>query len=607
MQRVNKLFYIGLVIMVIVGGYAFEVKAQGLGYIQGTVRDTGTGDPIPGIYVDAFEVNFGYVSTGSVNTTDSNGQYSLMVFTDGIYKVFFRGLSNNYVGQWWNSASSFSGANPVTGAGGNTVTDFVGGTPVTVISGNTVTDINATMTTTGGGQISGRVTGPNDAGVPFVSVSVYDYGQKIDGKRGIASASPDSNGDYIISNLPPGTYKLLFRDASSVSNNLNEWWDNHTGFSTADPVPVTAGTATSANCMLSEGGIISGTVRDESNNPINGAIISAYDQNQKQVSSAATDAGGIYSLKRLPSGNYKLLFKGPSGSNLAYQWYGNQSTFNQADWVPVTAGITQADMNAQLIPGGTITGTTTPGSTSVIVFDEYQNIVANAFSATDGAFSVAGIPSGRYKISFSKYNYGRTWFNDRRTFESADWIWVNAPNSTPGVNCQLISSAIISGKITDATGTGIPRVKVQVYDDATLEALYGSATTNSLGNYSLSSVPPGSGRLFFDSRGTGYFPEWWDDKKTISDATPINLISGETYPGRSLMRWKQLFTPTASLEPDEAKSFIAAHAEGSYTLLDVRQPGEYEKEHLPGAILIPLPDLADAFSRLDPSKPIIIY
>jgi rhodanese-related sulfurtransferase len=73
------------------------------------------------------------------------------------------------------------------------------------------------------------------------------------------------------------------------------------------------------------------------------------------------------------------------------------------------------------------------------------------------------------------------------------------------------------------------------------------------------------------------------------------------------MRWKKLFTPTASLEPDEAKSFTAAHSEGSYTLLDVRQPGEYEKEHLPGAILIPLPDLADAYSRLDPSKPIIIY
>lgn len=73
------------------------------------------------------------------------------------------------------------------------------------------------------------------------------------------------------------------------------------------------------------------------------------------------------------------------------------------------------------------------------------------------------------------------------------------------------------------------------------------------------------------------------------------------------MRWKQLFTPVQSLETKEAQALMAGWSEGSYTLLDVRQPGEYEKEHLPGAILIPLPDLADAYSRLDPSKPIIIY
>jgi sulfur-carrier protein adenylyltransferase/sulfurtransferase len=73
------------------------------------------------------------------------------------------------------------------------------------------------------------------------------------------------------------------------------------------------------------------------------------------------------------------------------------------------------------------------------------------------------------------------------------------------------------------------------------------------------------------------------------------------------MRWKNLFTPVESIDPDEARAFMAQHPEGSYTLLDVRQPGEYEKEHLPGASLLPLPNLADGLGKLDPLKPIIVY
>jgi rhodanese-related sulfurtransferase len=70
---------------------------------------------------------------------------------------------------------------------------------------------------------------------------------------------------------------------------------------------------------------------------------------------------------------------------------------------------------------------------------------------------------------------------------------------------------------------------------------------------------------------------------------------------------KQLFAPLASLDADDVREYIASHPEGTYTLLDVRQPTEYEKEHIPGAQLIPLPELADSLSKLDPEKPTIVY
>ena len=73
------------------------------------------------------------------------------------------------------------------------------------------------------------------------------------------------------------------------------------------------------------------------------------------------------------------------------------------------------------------------------------------------------------------------------------------------------------------------------------------------------------------------------------------------------MRWKQFLTPVASMDTEEAKAYIAEHEEGTFTLLDVRQPGEYENSRIPGAKLIPLPELADRLGELDPDKPVIPY
>jgi rhodanese-related sulfurtransferase len=74
-----------------------------------------------------------------------------------------------------------------------------------------------------------------------------------------------------------------------------------------------------------------------------------------------------------------------------------------------------------------------------------------------------------------------------------------------------------------------------------------------------------------------------------------------------MMRWKQFMEPVESMDTDEAKEYLANHKEGTFTLLDVRQPREYEKNRIPGAKHIPLPELADRLKELDPEKPIIPY
>ncbi len=70
---------------------------------------------------------------------------------------------------------------------------------------------------------------------------------------------------------------------------------------------------------------------------------------------------------------------------------------------------------------------------------------------------------------------------------------------------------------------------------------------------------------------------------------------------------KKLFTPVEALDADQARAYIADHKEGTFTLLDVRQPGEYKEAHIPGAKLIPIAQLPERMKELDPEKPIIAY
>jgi sulfur-carrier protein adenylyltransferase/sulfurtransferase len=87
----------------------------------------------------------------------------------------------------------------------------------------------------------------------------------------------------------------------------------------------------------------------------------------------------------------------------------------------------------------------------------------------------------------------------------------------------------------------------------------------------------------------------------------LQSIQEDILLGASTMKWKQFLTPAKNLDADETRSYMKTHQEGSYTLLDVRQPGEYEQERIPGAKLVPLPELPGRVSELDTEKPLITY
>lgn len=73
------------------------------------------------------------------------------------------------------------------------------------------------------------------------------------------------------------------------------------------------------------------------------------------------------------------------------------------------------------------------------------------------------------------------------------------------------------------------------------------------------------------------------------------------------MKWKQFLTPVKSMEVEKAKEYLSARDEGAVTLLDVRQPKEYAQGRIPGATLLPLPELLNRIGEVDSQKPVIVY
>ena len=73
------------------------------------------------------------------------------------------------------------------------------------------------------------------------------------------------------------------------------------------------------------------------------------------------------------------------------------------------------------------------------------------------------------------------------------------------------------------------------------------------------------------------------------------------------MKWLQFLTPAKSMDFKETREMIASASSDEIILLDVRQPNEYKQSHIPGATLIPLPELSNRLGEIDPQKPVLVY
>ena len=325
-------------------------NGAGGGSITGTVLDP-SGNAIVGARVD---ITAGPV-VGLFDVTSTDGTFDLTGLPDGTYTLRAR-------------ATGFQDA---TGT-------------VTITNAGTVTQnlTPAVDTLSNFGAITGRITGGASSG-STAGATVTITGGALDG----TSTAADGQGDYVLANLPAGTYTLTFAMTGQTSVVRSN-------------VVVTSGSSTVVNATFTNGGTggtLSGTVVDTDGNAVSGVTVTVK-KGTTQVTTATTDANGQYSID-LAAGTYSVQFS-KTGFN-------SSTTSN----VVITNGGTKVlDVT---LSGGTGTGTGT-GAISITVKDLSGRGVPNVqaelvgtgvdrFGTSDssGKVQFTNVPSGTYTLQLN--------------------------------------------------------------------------------------------------------------------------------------------------------------------------------------------------------------
>jgi hypothetical protein len=200
-----------------------------------------------------------------------------------------------------------------------------------------------------GGKIAGTVTNNASTPAPLANMCVDVYSAS--SNAFVAGAKTNSAGQYTISTLTPGSYKVEFFDCVA-SLYVNQYYNNKATLANANPVSVTEGATTSGiSAKLAAGGSIAGTVTDSTTHqPIGNICVDAVTTSTGAfVAGATTNVNGQYKISALAPGSYKVEFIDCSKSGYLTEYYLNQSSFANATPVSVAASATHSGIDATLV------------------------------------------------------------------------------------------------------------------------------------------------------------------------------------------------------------------------------------------------------------------
>ena len=434
------------------------------GTIRGVVYSSGSPvtEPTRNVSIQAHKYQCSLLQAGENFQMDyASGEYTLTVLPGDYYLT---GNGQGFITTWWESNGG--------------VAECTNAVPVTVEEGKNVDGVNFSLIPEA--TISGTVFG-SDGLTPITgqNIIIIAYqGDPCDPALYISnSADIDiTNATYTITGLPPGSYYL--KPLIFFSNHVEEWWaspDSTPECNAAQAITVTAGqNVTDINFQLDPGATISGTVfGSDGVTPITGQDNNVYlvkgdpCDNLVFYSHSVSDANGTYTINQLAAGAYYLMTD--TRDNYVDEWWASPfGTWkcSGAQGITVTVGQTVTDINFQLDPGATISGTVfgsdgvTPVKSSFIYVNSYygdpcgstQHISICSVSNTNGTYTINKLPEGNIYLAAHGdwYTYFLEWYAEPySTMEcsGAQAITVPAAQSVTGKNFQLDSTSSKQGDV----------------------------------------------------------------------------------------------------------------------------------------------------------------
>ena len=398
------------------------------------------------------------------------------------------------------------------------------------------------------GSISGTVTGP-DGETPLagIEVSLFVWNGEY-GWDWISGEFTDDIGQYEISDLEAGAYRIGFRDDSG--NYLAEVYDNALDLDMGADVAVAAeGVTDGINASLAAAAKITGTVTGpDGTTTLEGIQVVAYSWNSEDqwwdwIQSANTDAAGEYEIGGLAAGIYRVQFYG-SGYYQG-QVFSGSANLDEGQDIAVPAATTVANINASLAAAGRIAGTVTgpdetTGLQGVYVGCYFRNgsywgEIAYSYTDEDGHYEIGSLAAGTYRVVFRDWSYtylSETYNNVSGTDPSNGTdIVVVLGETTAGIGASLTEVAKITGTVTGPGGiTVLEGIHVGAYTWNSADQYWdwiASADTAADGRYEISGLAAGTYRVQFSGNGD-YLGEVYNDAADLDAGQDISVPAAAT-------------------------------------------------------------------------------
>lgn len=380
--------------VLVAGGHTtsgIDFDLSRLGSISGTVAEAGTGAPLAGVALEAYDANGGWVAS---TTTDTSGSYQIQDLAAGDHYVVAR--LDEYLDELYEDlpCERFE-------------CDVTSGTPIPVALGSDTPGTDFALSPAG--SIAGIVA-TADGGTEWGTIYVYDAA------TGYVTYTGTEVGPYRVTDLAPGTYFVLASQFFDYEDELFEEIPCGLSCDPAEgtPVVVADGSETSGiDFTLDRLAVIQGIVRDSSTElPIADTEIVAYDDQGSWVSSGYSSTSGAYQISGLFTGTYHAV---AYDARYLDELYDDVACDLECDVqagtpIDVTVGSVTSGIDFALDLGGLIEGEVTAAATGaplfadVSVFDADGTEIDWVPSDAQGRYAVWDLPSGSYFVTAEVYN-----------------------------------------------------------------------------------------------------------------------------------------------------------------------------------------------------------